>query len=73
MHAKEGSVFQLVCPGPKCNASIPPHLLKRLLNEEELERGDRLALKKALDSMSDVVYCPRCEIGCLEDESNNAQ
>ncbi|KAK3143827.1 hypothetical protein QOZ80_4AG0305490 [Eleusine coracana subsp. coracana] len=51
MHVKEGSVFQLVCPGHKCNASTPPHLLKKLLSKEEFERWDRLTLKKALDSM----------------------
>jgi len=52
MHVKEGSVFQLLCPDTKCNASIPPFVLKRLLTEEEFECWDRLVLKKALDSMS---------------------
>lgn len=73
MHVKEGTVLRLVCPGTKCNASIPHYLLKKLLSEEEFERWDRLALEKALDSMADVVYCPKCVIGCLEDEDNNAQ
>ncbi|TVU15933.1 hypothetical protein EJB05_39477, partial [Eragrostis curvula] len=72
MHVKEGSVFQLICPDTKCSASIPPYLLKRLLSEEEFERWDRLVLQKALDSMSDLVYCPRCAVGFLKDESNNA-
>ncbi|KAF7018256.1 hypothetical protein CFC21_031558 [Triticum aestivum] len=73
MHVKEGTLFQLICPDTKCTAPIPPYLLKRLLDEEEFERWDRLTLEKALDSMSDVVHCPRCAIGCLEDEDNNAQ
>ena len=73
MHVKEGTLFQLVCPDSKCNASIPHYLLKRLLSEEDFERWDRLALDKALDSMEDVVYCPKCVIGCVEDEDNNAQ
>ena len=73
MHVKEGSVFQLVCPGTKCKDSIPPYVLKRLLTEEQFERWDRLLLQKTLDSISDIVFCPRCVIGCVEDENNNAQ
>ncbi|CAM0903059.1 unnamed protein product [Alopecurus aequalis] len=73
MHVKEGSLFQLVCPDTKCNTSIPHNFLKRLLSIEEFERWDRLALEKALNSMADVVYCPKCEIGCLQDDDNNAQ
>lgn len=70
---KEGSVFRLVCPDTKCNASIPPYLLKNILREEEFERWDRLVLEKALGSMSDVAYYPRCSIACLADEDKNAQ
>uniref|UniRef100_A0ACD5V300 Uncharacterized protein n=1 Tax=Avena sativa TaxID=4498 RepID=A0ACD5V300_AVESA len=73
MHVKEGTLFQLVCPDRKCNTSIPHNLLKRLLSVEDFERWDRLALEKALNSMADVVYCPKCEIGCLQDDDNNAQ
>uniref|UniRef100_A0ACD5UT38 Uncharacterized protein n=2 Tax=Avena sativa TaxID=4498 RepID=A0ACD5UT38_AVESA len=73
MHVKEGTLFQLVCPDTKCTASIPPYLLKRLLSEEEFERWDKLTLEKALDSMSDLVHCPRCATACLADEDNNAQ
>ncbi|CAD6259801.1 unnamed protein product [Miscanthus lutarioriparius] len=73
LHVKEGSVFQLVCPDSKCKDSIPPYVLKRLLTEAEYERWDRLLLQKTLDSMSNVVYCPNCVIGCMEDDENNAQ
>jgi E3 ubiquitin-protein ligase RNF14 len=73
LHVKEGSVFQLICPDSKCKDSIPPYVLKRLLTEAEYERWDRLLLQKTLDSMSNVVYCPNCVIGCMEDEDNNAQ
>lgn len=41
-----------------------------VLTNEEFERWERLMLQRTLDSMSDVMYCPKCSNPIIIEENN---
>ncbi|CAK6972794.1 E3 ubiquitin-protein ligase RNF14-like [Scomber scombrus] len=72
---KEGNIQGVTCPQADCTATPAPAEIKSLVGEELFSRYDRLLLQLTLDSMPDVVYCPRRTCGSaviLEKGSNVA-
>ncbi|XP_022318824.1 E3 ubiquitin-protein ligase RNF14-like [Crassostrea virginica] len=60
-HIVDGNVLNLNCPETDCKSEIPPPVVSLNLTPEELERYETLSLRKGLDCMGDVVWCPRCQ------------
>ncbi|KAI3923752.1 hypothetical protein MKW98_011382 [Papaver atlanticum] len=71
MHAKES--VAILCPQVKCGELVPPGLVRSLLGDENFEHWESKLFHMTLDSMSDLVDCPRCEMACLEDDDHLAQ
>ncbi|CAH1778616.1 unnamed protein product [Owenia fusiformis] len=55
----DGNVKALTCPNDKCESQATPAQVKELVPVELFEKYDRLLLQTTLDTMADVVYCPR--------------
>lgn len=72
IHVKEGTLAMLTCPDTACRSPLPPSILKSLLEDDCYTRWESFALQKLLDTMPDLVYCPRCDAACLEVD-NDAQ
>ncbi|XP_076116507.1 E3 ubiquitin-protein ligase RNF14-like isoform X1 [Mytilus galloprovincialis] len=68
IHVKEGTVQHLLCPEPKCETEIRPYILKEVLNDDDYERWERLILQHGLDTMGDIIYCPRCQNVVVKEE-----
>ncbi|KAM7012568.1 E3 ubiquitin-protein ligase RNF14-like [Tautogolabrus adspersus] len=70
----EGNVRGVICPNADCPATPTPAQVKSLVGEELFSRYDRLLLQKTLDSMPDVVYCPRrtCAAAVILEKSSRA-
>ncbi|KAK2191631.1 hypothetical protein NP493_48g00028 [Ridgeia piscesae] len=68
IHVTEGTVQQLTCPEPKCDTRISAGVVRQALGGESYQRWERLLLQSALDTMSDIEWCPRCNVAVIRDE-----
>ncbi|XP_048761210.2 E3 ubiquitin-protein ligase RNF14-like isoform X2 [Ostrea edulis] len=67
-HIKDGNVLNLKCPETDCKCEIPPPLVSANLTPEEYERYETLSLRKGLDCMGDIVWCPRCQNPVIQEK-----
>ena len=64
-------IFSLTCPYDKCESQAQPSQVLALVGLEIFNRYDTLLLKDSLNSMEDIIYCPRAQCQCpvIPDES----
>ncbi|CAJ1398707.1 unnamed protein product [Effrenium voratum] len=81
LHTSEADVTALRCPVPDCRECFDMGVLRQLLgsDSELLQKYEELSLKHCIDTMEDVVYCPRCDlegggnrVPCIQDEDHMA-
>ncbi|KAM6151180.1 E3 ubiquitin-protein ligase RNF14-like [Rhynchocyon petersi] len=65
----EGRIHSLNCPDPKCSSLASSYQVKELVSEELFARYDKLLFQSTLDSMGNVVVCPRpfCQLPVIEE------
>ncbi|KAK9308372.1 hypothetical protein QLX08_001558 [Tetragonisca angustula] len=56
---KDGNVQNIYCPEEKCTSEITPAQIKDLVSSELFVKYDSILLSATLDTMGDIVYCPR--------------
>ncbi|UJR18884.1 hypothetical protein I4U23_022012 [Adineta vaga] len=57
---------QVHCPQNQCQKALLPNEIKEILQNENLyERYERITLQRALQSMDDIIWCPKCQSAVL--------
>lgn len=56
---KNGKVQSISCPEEKCTSEATPGQVKELVSAEMFAKYDSILLNITLDTMTDIVYCPR--------------
>ena len=60
----EGAVSNLNCPTEGCGTQILPNQVASLVSVDLYEKYERILLETQLESMADVVLCPRLACQC---------
>ncbi|KYN38237.1 E3 ubiquitin-protein ligase RNF14 [Trachymyrmex septentrionalis] len=70
---KDGNVQNICCPEEKCKFEATPGQVKELVSSELFSKYDSLLLSTTLDTMMDIVYCPRrhCQYPVTRDPDDN--
>ncbi|XP_067010116.2 E3 ubiquitin-protein ligase RNF14 [Anabrus simplex] len=56
---KEGTVQSIGCPEDKCTSEASPSQVKDLVSAELFSKYDSVLLNATLETMEDILYCPR--------------
>lgn len=81
LHVAESNISALQCPYPDCRTPFEVGVVRELFGDgsEELAKWEELSLKRCLERMDDVVFCPRCDedadgdrVPCIEDDDHMA-
>ncbi|XP_066600300.1 E3 ubiquitin-protein ligase RNF14-like [Prorops nasuta] len=56
---KDGAVININCPEEKCLSEASHSQIKNLLSPELFARYDSILLNATLNTMTDILYCPR--------------
>uniref|UniRef100_A0A6M2DGF5 RBR-type E3 ubiquitin transferase n=1 Tax=Xenopsylla cheopis TaxID=163159 RepID=A0A6M2DGF5_XENCH len=56
---KDGNVIGITCPAIDCKQEISITQIKNLISTEHFLKFEKLMLNQALDTMMDIIYCPR--------------
>jgi E3 ubiquitin-protein ligase RNF14 len=59
LHVTEGSVAQLTCPD--CDDPLSAMVVRDIFGFDGFLRWESLVSSKAMDSMEDLTFCPRCK------------
>ncbi len=57
VHLEDGDVQRIVCPEPGCGVPLPRKAVRRLLDEQGMQRFDQLQLQKYIDVNPLIKWC----------------